>query len=94
MEHKGRERFDVLAKHCLFQEFKKGGGDQIKSFEMHDIVHDFARFIRTTTAEKAEETCQICDPLLVSGVREYRTVFLERTPLSLPRNDEGVTNKL
>lgn len=80
-ERKGREWFDVLAKNCLFQEFEKDDDDRIKSFEMHEIVHDFARFIRKTTTEKAKETCEICHPLLVSGVREYRTIFLERTPL-------------
>ncbi|EYU19314.1 hypothetical protein MIMGU_mgv1a0236892mg, partial [Erythranthe guttata] len=43
---RGREYFDNLAAHSLFQDFKKDGDDKIESFMMHDIVHDFAQFLR------------------------------------------------
>ncbi|EYU21413.1 hypothetical protein MIMGU_mgv1a022174mg [Erythranthe guttata] len=43
---RGREYFDKLATRSLFQDFVKCDlHEQIDSFRMHDIIHDFARFL-------------------------------------------------
>lgn len=71
-ELKGREYFDDLAMRSLFQDFE---GDrstkQIISCKMHDIVHDFAQFIRKNE-RVVESNCQMCNPFLISKVHEYR----------------------
>ncbi|KAL8486272.1 hypothetical protein ACS0TY_023107 [Phlomoides rotata] len=54
MELKGKECFDVLAMRSLFQDFQKDGySDEIKSCKMHDIVHDFAQYLRKSGREEA-----------------------------------------
>lgn len=71
MELKGREYLDDLAMRSLFQDFEVDHSTkQITSCKMHDIVHDFAQFIRKN--ERVESNCQICNPFLISMVQEYR----------------------
>ncbi|XVF26907.1 hypothetical protein REPUB_Repub14bG0060800 [Reevesia pubescens] len=49
MEIVGEEYFDYLAMRSFFQEFEKDENDDNKiSFKMHDIVHEFAQFLRKT----------------------------------------------
>ncbi|KAL9156977.1 hypothetical protein ABFS82_09G116100 [Erythranthe guttata] len=78
-EVRGREYFDKLAMRSLFQDFSKTSNldeDLIKSFKMHDIIHDFAQFLRNNVGSRMKETnCQTCSPLLVSQVEKYRSLF-------------------
>ncbi|EYU21427.1 hypothetical protein MIMGU_mgv1a018590mg [Erythranthe guttata] len=72
---RGRGYFDNLAMRSLFQDFKKDG-DKIKSFMMHDIVHDFAEFLKKNVGSRMKNTtCKDCSPLLVSQVEKYRSLF-------------------
>ncbi|XVF25084.1 hypothetical protein REPUB_Repub13aG0183400 [Reevesia pubescens] len=49
METIGEEYFDNLVLHSFFQEFEKDeNDDSIISCKMHDIVHDFAQYLRRT----------------------------------------------
>ncbi|KAL8509949.1 hypothetical protein ACS0TY_016969 [Phlomoides rotata] len=85
IELKGRENFDVLAMRSLFQDFEKDDLDEIQSFKMHDIVHDFAQFVRKNGREhirRNKTACRACDPLLVSSVNQFCTLFCEKeTPI-------------
>lgn len=79
-ELKGRECFDMLAMRSLFQDFEKDNLDEIQSFKMHDIVHDFTQFVRKNGRENTrmnKTACQACDPLLVSTVNQLCTLFCE-----------------
>ncbi|KAL9156857.1 hypothetical protein ABFS82_09G107400 [Erythranthe guttata] len=70
---RGRGYFNNLAMRSLFQHFEKDGG-KIKSFMMHDIVHDFAQFLRKDVGSRMKKTtCEECSPLLVSRVEKYRS---------------------
>ncbi|GFQ04518.1 putative disease resistance protein rga3 [Phtheirospermum japonicum] len=80
MELRGQQYFDNLAMRSLFQDFEKDELEgKIKECKMHDIVHDFAQFLRKniggedTGIKKA--SCQDCSPVLVSQVKEYRSLF-------------------
>ncbi|GFP86114.1 putative disease resistance protein rga4 [Phtheirospermum japonicum] len=83
MELRGRQYFHNLAMRSLFQDFEKDeAGEQIKYFQLHDIVHDFARFLRnngTVVMEVGTNTktsCQAyCSPELVSQAKEYRSLY-------------------
>lgn len=80
MELKGRECFDALAMRFLFQDFQIiGTSEKISSCKMHDIVHDFAQFIRRSGRVEGgrmnTRNCQACDPLHVSSVNEFRSLF-------------------
>ncbi|KAL9178023.1 hypothetical protein ABFS82_01G097900 [Erythranthe guttata] len=78
---RGREYFDNLAAHSLFQDFKKDGDDKIESFMMHDIVHDFAQFLRKNVGSRMEKTiCQACSPRLVSQVKGWKKITEYRLP--------------
>ncbi|GFP94612.1 putative disease resistance protein rga1 [Phtheirospermum japonicum] len=74
MEPKGRQYFDNLAMRSLFQDFEKdeNDGKQIMSFKLHDIVHDFAQYLRNNGVE-TKTGCQVCSLQLVSQVKEYRS---------------------
>ncbi|KAL8502356.1 hypothetical protein ACS0TY_021483 [Phlomoides rotata] len=87
MELKGKECFDVLAMRSLFQDFEKDDyWDEIKSCKMHDIVHDFAQYLRKSGRVEAggEEVAaemnkskrsQACDPSQVfNHVDEFCTL--------------------
>ncbi|XP_012856717.1 PREDICTED: putative disease resistance protein RGA1 isoform X2 [Erythranthe guttata] len=91
-EVRGREYFDILAARCLFQNFDKGYSFQdldkdyscehIKSFKMHDMLHDFARFLRKNVGSRIKRTtCRECGPVLVSQVRVYHSLFHRKHPL-------------
>ncbi|KAH9750758.1 hypothetical protein KPL71_013998 [Citrus sinensis] len=41
----GEEYFGILASRSFFQEFKKSYDNRIIACKMHDMVHDFARFV-------------------------------------------------
>ncbi|KAL8042578.1 hypothetical protein ABFX02_09G062000 [Erythranthe guttata] len=74
---RGREYFDKLAMRSLFQDFKTCG-DRIESFKMHDILHDFARFLRNNGGVGAgtkKTSCQTCNPSIVSDVEDYRSLL-------------------
>ncbi|KAH9750801.1 hypothetical protein KPL71_014018 [Citrus sinensis] len=45
METVGEEYFGILASRSFFQEFKKSYDNRIIECKMHDMVHDFARFV-------------------------------------------------
>ncbi|KAL7123427.1 hypothetical protein ACP275_01G103800 [Erythranthe tilingii] len=76
---RGREYFENLAAHSLFQDFRKDGDDKIESFMMHDIIHDFAQFLRKNVGSRMEKTtCQACSRLLVSQVKVYRSLLFDR----------------
>ncbi|KAL9448530.1 hypothetical protein AB3S75_015924 [Citrus x aurantiifolia] len=45
METVGEEYFGILASRSFFQEFKKSYDNRIIACKMHDMVHDFARFV-------------------------------------------------
>ncbi|KAL7140263.1 hypothetical protein ABFS83_09G110300 [Erythranthe nasuta] len=80
-EVRGREYFDKLAMRSLFQDFSKTSNldESIASFKMHDIIHDFAQYLRKNVGSRMRETnCQACSPLLVSQVEKYRSLFLTR----------------
>ncbi|XP_047978637.1 putative disease resistance protein RGA1 [Salvia hispanica] len=63
----------------LFQDIEKSeSGEQIEWCKMHDIVHDFALFLRKN--DDKERSCQVCDSSLVSHVQEYRSLSLDYKP--------------
>ncbi|KAL8043328.1 hypothetical protein ABFX02_09G113200 [Erythranthe guttata] len=94
-EVRGREYFDKLAMRSLFQDFSKTSNldeDLITSFKMHDIIHDFAQFLRKNVGSRMRETnCQTCSPLLVSQVEKYRSLFIT-TELYDPHFCDGLTS--
>ncbi|KAL8502357.1 hypothetical protein ACS0TY_021484 [Phlomoides rotata] len=91
MELKGKECFDVLAMRSLFQDFNKEDNfwDEIVSCKMHDIVHDFAQYLRKSGREEAggvevaaemnkSKPSQACDPSQVSNhVDEFCTLYCD-----------------
>ncbi|XP_057772162.1 putative disease resistance protein RGA3 [Salvia miltiorrhiza] len=82
VELKGRGYFNNLAMRSLFQNFEKSGysGEQIKWCKMHDVIHDFAEFVRKNNVrgEMRKRSCQVCDPWLVSHVQEYRSIHWDK----------------
>ncbi|KAL7140234.1 hypothetical protein ABFS83_09G108300 [Erythranthe nasuta] len=74
---RGREYFDKLATRSLFQDFVKCDlHEQIDSFRMHDLIHDFARFVIKKNGGLVKKiSCQTCSSLLVSHAKEYRSLF-------------------
>ncbi|KAG6405569.1 hypothetical protein SASPL_133160 [Salvia splendens] len=79
VEHKGRWYLSNLAMRSLFQDIEKSeSGEQIEWCKMHD----FDAFLRKNdnkddAAKMRKESCQVCDPLLVSQAKEYRSLFLD-----------------
>ncbi|XP_047964217.1 putative disease resistance protein RGA3 [Salvia hispanica] len=84
VELKGRRYLNNLAMRSLFQDIEKSkSGEQIEWCKMHDIVHDFAVFLRKNdnkdeVAKMRKESCQVCDPLLVSQAKEYRSLVMDK----------------
>ncbi|XP_042024521.1 putative disease resistance protein RGA1 isoform X3 [Salvia splendens] len=79
LELKGRENLRNLAMRCLIQDIEKSeSGEQIERCKMHDIVHDFAMFLRKN--DDTERSCQACDSSLVSHVQEYRSLPWDYEP--------------
>ncbi|KAL8497169.1 hypothetical protein ACS0TY_020743 [Phlomoides rotata] len=83
MELKGRECFDVLAMRSMFKDLQIDDalGEKVISCKMHDIIHDFAKFIRKSARIEGtrmnKTICQACNPLIVSTVNEYCSLFLD-----------------
>ncbi|KAL7099038.1 hypothetical protein ACP275_09G057100 [Erythranthe tilingii] len=84
-----------FAMRSLFQDISKTSNldeESIASFKMHDIIHDFAQFLRKNVGSRMRETnCQACSPLLVSQVEKYRSLFLTRE-LYDPHFCDGLTS--
>ncbi|KAI3471166.1 hypothetical protein Pfo_027829 [Paulownia fortunei] len=87
MELRGREYLNNLAMRSLFQDLRKRDLDeQIQWCKMHDIVHDFAQFLRKNTSNGRVEagmkktTCQACNPVVISHVKEYHSMFCHKEP--------------
>ncbi|KAL1538548.1 putative disease resistance protein RGA4 [Salvia divinorum] len=75
VEVKGRECLNNLAMRSLIHDVEVNeSGDQIEWCKMHDILHDFALFLRKN--DDKERSCQICDSSTVSHVQEYRSLYL------------------
>ncbi|XP_047959486.1 putative disease resistance protein RGA1 [Salvia hispanica] len=79
VELRGREYLNSLAMRSLFQDILESDG-QIKWCKMHDIVHDFALFLRKIDdreegAKITKKRCQVCNPLLVSQAQKYRSLI-------------------
>ncbi|KAL8490692.1 hypothetical protein ACS0TY_022623 [Phlomoides rotata] len=53
MELKGKDCIDVIAMRSLFQDFQKNDVWGIESCKMHDIVHDFAQYLRKSGRKEA-----------------------------------------
>ncbi|XP_047962121.1 putative disease resistance protein RGA1 [Salvia hispanica] len=85
VELKGRENLRNLAMLCLIQDIEKSeSGEQIEWCKIHDIVHDFALFLRKN--DDKEGSCQACDSSLVSQVQEYRSLLWDYEPLADERD--------
>ncbi|XP_047978033.1 disease resistance protein RGA2-like [Salvia hispanica] len=85
VELKGREYLNSLAMRSLFQDIEESkSGEQIEWCKMHDIIHDFALFIRKNDDGASTSSCQVCDSLLVSHVHEYRCLSWDH---KLPVNE-------
>ncbi|XVF86762.1 hypothetical protein PTKIN_Ptkin18bG0068900 [Pterospermum kingtungense] len=82
MEIVGDEYFDNLAMRSFFQEFEKDENDSIVRCKMHDIVHEFAQFLR-----KAE-----CFVVSSNGVEMQRASSYHKNArhLTLILDDEHV----
>ncbi|KAH6830777.1 hypothetical protein C2S53_014935 [Perilla frutescens var. hirtella] len=81
MELKGREFFDILAKHSLFQDLEKDTLDDriINSFKYMILQNLFGRIaVRRPKAKRHAKSAT--GPLLVSRVREYGSIFLNLCP--------------
>ncbi|KAL1538214.1 putative disease resistance protein RGA1 [Salvia divinorum] len=77
VELKGREYLENLAMRCLFQDIEKSeSGEQIEWCKMHDIVHDFALFLRKN--DDKGRGCQVCDSSLASHVQKYRSLYWDK----------------
>ncbi|KAL6527907.1 hypothetical protein OROMI_029718 [Orobanche minor] len=71
VELKGRDYFNNLAMRSLFQDFEERDGSIVRC-KMHDIVHDFALFLRGNSDRLHDGGCQDCSSLLVSQVQNFR----------------------
>lgn len=85
LELVGQDGFKNLAMRSLFQDLEKDG--QKETFKMHDLIHDFAHRLRNdsridqASAETNKTTCQVCDAVIVSHVKAYRSLILDRKSL-------------
>ncbi|KAL1538673.1 putative disease resistance protein RGA3 [Salvia divinorum] len=75
----GQECFKNLASRSLFQEFEEDR--QIDSFKLHDIVYEFAQFLRNASsrmeASEIKTTCQVCCPF-IAQVKAYRSLMFDK----------------
>ncbi|KAK4395138.1 putative disease resistance protein RGA1 [Sesamum angolense] len=88
---RGKEYFNNLRMRSFFQDIVEGGNGV--RYKMHDIVHDFARFLRNTRSEdlggrsetSKDDSFQAYGPLLVSQGKVYRSLFCPKElPCELP----------
>ncbi|KAG8380077.1 hypothetical protein BUALT_Bualt07G0156100 [Buddleja alternifolia] len=87
LEIRGKENFNNLKVRSFFQDFHEY--EDRASCKIHDIVHDFAQFLRKNKSHKnvvdpdgkdgatTKELFQACDPSLVSQVKIYRSLICE-----------------
>lgn len=93
MELKGRECFEILAMRSMFQDFEIDDAMSMKitSCMMHDIVHDFAQFVRKSgrmeDIRMNKKVCQVCDPLFVSNVNQFCSLDLNYKESYIPLCD-------
>ncbi|KAL1538109.1 putative disease resistance protein RGA3 [Salvia divinorum] len=84
VELKGQKYLNNLVMRSLFKEYKlKGRGKRIHACKMHDIIHDFATFLRKNeereeVAEVRNRNCGVCDPHSISQVEKYRSLFWDK----------------
>ncbi|KAK2643587.1 hypothetical protein Ddye_025350 [Dipteronia dyeriana] len=75
MEIIGEECFDTLVMHSLLQDFIKDVGGNISSCKMHDIVHDFVKFLVQNECFAMEiDSCNT--PILNSSCEKTRHLML------------------
>ncbi|KAK4395148.1 putative disease resistance protein RGA3 [Sesamum angolense] len=83
LELKGKEYFNNLRLRSFFQDIKEDGDDVY--CKMHDIVHDFARFLRITGSEESDgsleasnnKSSQAFRLSLVSRSKVYHSLFCQ-----------------
>ncbi|KAK4395130.1 putative disease resistance protein RGA1 [Sesamum angolense] len=78
LELKGKEYFNNLRMRSFFQDFEDYG--DIIYCKMHDIVHDFAQFLRKTKNHNQTDTKLDArtNSSLVTQVKVYRTLFCQK----------------
>ncbi|KAH6828423.1 hypothetical protein C2S53_013824 [Perilla frutescens var. hirtella] len=88
LELTGRDCFKNLAMRSLFQDLEEDGQiEPLSSFKIHDIVHEFAQFLRNIDSRNMEAskmkktTCQVCSHFIVSRVKTYRSLILDKRSL-------------
>ncbi|KAK4427320.1 putative disease resistance protein RGA3 [Sesamum alatum] len=82
LELRGKEYFNNLRMRSFFQDVEEDGNGRVRC-KMHDMVHDFARFLRNTRSEdlggraeaSKDESFQAYGPSLVSQAKVYRSIF-------------------
>ncbi|KAL0341909.1 UNVERIFIED_CONTAM: putative disease resistance protein RGA3 [Sesamum calycinum] len=75
LELRGKEYFNNLRMRCFFQDIEKDG-NRVRC-KMHDIVHDFAQFLRKTRRRGQDGEVEArTNASLVSQVEVYRSLFL------------------
>ncbi|KAK4427328.1 putative disease resistance protein RGA1 [Sesamum alatum] len=76
LELKGKEYFNNLRMRSFFQDFEDYG--DIVYCKMHDIVHDFAQFLRKSKSHNQDvEQDSRTNSSLVSQVKVYRSLFCQ-----------------
>ncbi|KAK4427319.1 putative disease resistance protein RGA3 [Sesamum alatum] len=74
LELRGKEYFNNLRMHSFFQNVEEDG-DRVHC-KMHDIVHDFAQFLRNTKRHDQDGRVEaMTNASLVSQVEVYRSLF-------------------
>ncbi|KAL0319364.1 UNVERIFIED_CONTAM: putative disease resistance protein RGA3 [Sesamum angustifolium] len=74
LELRGKEYFNNLRMRCFFQDIEKDG-NRVRC-KMHDIVHDFAQFLRKTRRRGQDGEVEArTNASLVSQVEVYRSLF-------------------
>ncbi|KAG8380069.1 hypothetical protein BUALT_Bualt07G0155100 [Buddleja alternifolia] len=81
LDLRGRDYFDILRMRSLFQEVGKSFG-RVITCKMHDIIHDFAQFLRERKSQNMEgsieattkELSGACDPSLLTKIKVYRSL--------------------
>ncbi|KAL0354570.1 UNVERIFIED_CONTAM: putative disease resistance protein RGA4 [Sesamum radiatum] len=77
LELRGKEYFNNLRMRCFFQDIEKDG-NRVRC-KMHDIVHDFAQFLRKTKRhdQDGKVEARTSNASLVSQVEVYRSLYLD-----------------
>ncbi|KAL0458298.1 UNVERIFIED_CONTAM: putative disease resistance protein RGA3 [Sesamum latifolium] len=86
LELKGKEYFNNLRMRSFFQKYIDEDDKRVLRCKMHDIVHDFAQFIRKTKRHDQDDSVEARPKgsSLVSQLEEYRSLFCrEELPCEL-----------